>query len=797
MKDNNIKVFISSTFQDLEIERSYLVQKVFPEIRAHLNGITVSEVDLRWGITDEESREKRVVDLCLQYLYESKPYFIGIIGRRYGSVISPKEVELSPFVEDSYPHVQEDLEKGLSVTEIEIMNGVFRAPEGNRPKAIFFVDKSDIPWPGEEGDKFEKLQRLKEKILNQNEFPVVDLEKPEDLDKVKDFILNGIGVKARGTDDNKEETINLINAYRNQQALYLENIPDNFQVLDQLMPLVERANPTAILEGTEGSGKSSLVAQLGSNYKNSKRLFIHLYGNIAVIPSTNSMFISFFLEMARQMLHQCFQEEASKKTVGSWFKRNFLKVDLSIEEELVSEIANHKWCFVLDNMNALRLHYISPMLYVVPAIINGISVIEQHYKKKIDFRIILVQSSNSPYNQPDGKYEKLFMPLGTTLNAKKFVDEYLSSYSKRLSKEQIERLHNCSLTVHPRSLFMVCEYLRKYGKHEKLSEAIKRLDNFQYTTDTYKLFIDGLRESFDEAQIRRLVALISLFSHGMSKKHLEDLSGMNNLDFHRAWSYLSNLTKEEQDGAIHWENDTIARFMESTLNICEANYRTSIANECYKYFYHEVDNLFTPEKLYISIKKTWWLWKSDLIASRTDRDKTVIELRNMGDMMLGLYLRSKGYFTFEHISKNVYPLVFSRVISEEYKKTIKDFKAEAGDTDIKLLLKNQSLRKVLSNNLEKRLSYYRKPTKVELLCYLESLCASKKWKQLEVELANPEVLNYVWQTSVLLDCWLIGMKDGNISIIQPDQKNNVKMLHVALALHETEGIKYYSEAQKQ
>lgn len=207
MKNNNIKVFISSTFQDLEIERSYLVQKVFPEIRAHLNGITVSEVDLRWGITDEESREKRVVDLCLQYLYESKPYFIGIIGRRYGSVISPKEVELSPFVEDTYSYVQEDLEKGLSVTEIEIINGVFRAPKDNRPKAIFFVDKLNIPWPGEEGDKFEKLQRLKVKILNQNEFPVVDLEKPEDLDKVKDFILNGIGVKARGTDDNKRKRL--------------------------------------------------------------------------------------------------------------------------------------------------------------------------------------------------------------------------------------------------------------------------------------------------------------------------------------------------------------------------------------------------------------------------------------------------------------------------------------------------------------------------------------------------------------------------------------------------------------
>ena len=48
----NIKVFISSTFRDLNQERDYLVQKVFPGIRDKLDGITVSEVDLRWGITD-------------------------------------------------------------------------------------------------------------------------------------------------------------------------------------------------------------------------------------------------------------------------------------------------------------------------------------------------------------------------------------------------------------------------------------------------------------------------------------------------------------------------------------------------------------------------------------------------------------------------------------------------------------------------------------------------------------------------------------------------------------------------
>lgn len=50
------RVFISSTFRDLREEREHLVKKIFPEIRAlcRLRGITFTEVDLRWGLTDDE-----------------------------------------------------------------------------------------------------------------------------------------------------------------------------------------------------------------------------------------------------------------------------------------------------------------------------------------------------------------------------------------------------------------------------------------------------------------------------------------------------------------------------------------------------------------------------------------------------------------------------------------------------------------------------------------------------------------------------------------------------------------------
>ncbi|ESN94360.1 hypothetical protein HELRODRAFT_164189 [Helobdella robusta] len=52
----NCRIFISSTFQDLFSERDLLVKYIFQELRLRARSIFVNvfEVDLRWGITEEQ-----------------------------------------------------------------------------------------------------------------------------------------------------------------------------------------------------------------------------------------------------------------------------------------------------------------------------------------------------------------------------------------------------------------------------------------------------------------------------------------------------------------------------------------------------------------------------------------------------------------------------------------------------------------------------------------------------------------------------------------------------------------------
>ncbi len=106
-------------------EREELVKRVFPEIR-HLceqRGVVWGEVDLRWGVTDEQKAEDAVLPICLAEIERTRPYFIGMLGERYGWVPDDIPRDLA----DREAWLTDD--RGRSVTELEILHGVLRDPE--------------------------------------------------------------------------------------------------------------------------------------------------------------------------------------------------------------------------------------------------------------------------------------------------------------------------------------------------------------------------------------------------------------------------------------------------------------------------------------------------------------------------------------------------------------------------------------------------------------------------------------------------------------------------------------------
>src|SRR3954449_7234275 len=119
-----IRVFISSTFRDMMQDREELIARVFPAIRklCESRGVAWSEVDLRWGVTDEQKAEGDVLPICLAEIERTRPYFIGLLGQRYGWV--PEEIPAVLATELGW--LSDDA--GRSVTELEILHGVLIAP---------------------------------------------------------------------------------------------------------------------------------------------------------------------------------------------------------------------------------------------------------------------------------------------------------------------------------------------------------------------------------------------------------------------------------------------------------------------------------------------------------------------------------------------------------------------------------------------------------------------------------------------------------------------------------------------
>ncbi len=123
-----IRVFLSSTFQDMDAERNHLLKQVFPQVRAAClaRQVGFTEIDLRWGVTEEESKNGATVEICLKEIDRCRdfpPFFIGFLGERYGWI--PRHDDLTAYWErhGESPYaapIQAAVQRGISVTELEM-----------------------------------------------------------------------------------------------------------------------------------------------------------------------------------------------------------------------------------------------------------------------------------------------------------------------------------------------------------------------------------------------------------------------------------------------------------------------------------------------------------------------------------------------------------------------------------------------------------------------------------------------------------------------------------------------------
>ncbi len=165
----------------MDYERDVIKFRVIPELnrRYRDSRIELQAIDLRLGVNtahlSEEESERKVLSVCTSCIDCARPFFIGLIGHRYGWVPSEKRWQefISSLSEDEAKVLSHT--SGCSVTEMEIVYGALSQSKFDNSHVLFFLRDEDsyknIPLELRSGfyddssDSCEKLSALKSKII--------------------------------------------------------------------------------------------------------------------------------------------------------------------------------------------------------------------------------------------------------------------------------------------------------------------------------------------------------------------------------------------------------------------------------------------------------------------------------------------------------------------------------------------------------------------------------------------------------------------------------------------------------
>jgi tetratricopeptide (TPR) repeat protein len=308
----------------MHAERDWLQARVFPELQERLQARAsyLSPVDLRWGVAssfeDEAMRNLTVLQICFGELRRCLPYFIALVGDRYGWVPSADHADAALRAAG----LRLDGE-GKSITELEIEAGLLSRPADEQSGFVYlraplpydemgaevaarFSDASS-PAPGA-SEGAAKLAALKERLFQQVPQHVRRYEASWDEDARRVVGLEAFGRQvledlwgafertipaiAPPVDAHDEERWMLGEFVEEKTRYFVGRADATAAALAAVETLDPDAAPGAVIVGEPGRGKSAMFAHLLKTLEGGGRLVL---ANAAGI-STRASDVSSMLE---------------------------------------------------------------------------------------------------------------------------------------------------------------------------------------------------------------------------------------------------------------------------------------------------------------------------------------------------------------------------------------------------------------------------------------------------------------------------------------------------------------------
>lgn len=506
MKSRIIRVFISSTFRDMNAERDYLITKVFPrlQVEAAKRDVIIIPLDLRWGVTEEESKTGKVIEICLQEIENSHPFFIGLIGERYGWCPSKSELLKNEILQERWGEwLEKDIAAGLSVTEIEMQYGVLRSKEP--VNAYFYLKKKseksnfykDFIAQLSRGDH-DKLDRLKQQIRRNGRYPVFEYATPEELgQQVEQTFLKLLEKKF------PDQALTKLEKERLAQKAFLHSrtatyIPTEkyFIALDTFANSYE--HNYFVVVGESGMGKSALIANWLLHHKNND--------NVVIYHSLSNGGMQADYKQILQYLHDEIVDIFHFSTAATVYEKDDNDLTKKLEDLFARIFEKGSVFIILDGINQLADIDDAKQLNWLPSPTKNIKLIFTTTLDDPTYDILKTKRCQ----------ELLLQPLNDDQRTQLIVD-YLSRYRKKLLSEQVCKIAHHHICQNTHVLQTLLNELVAFGSHELLD---KRIDYFLQVTSYEEFFrrvICRYEEDFGKTFCKQVLSLIAFSRQGLSE----------------------------------------------------------------------------------------------------------------------------------------------------------------------------------------------------------------------------------------------------------------------------------------
>jgi hypothetical protein len=364
-----VRVFISSTFRDMHAERDHLVRVVFPELRERCakRHLHLVDVDLRWGVTEEDAQRGKALEICLREIEDCRPFFIGLLGERYGWI--PPRYDIPD--EAQFDSLR-NIEPGHSITAMEIYNGVLNNPQMRTHAFFYFRDPAFIDalplekqadFRAESTDHAEKLGRLKDRIRTSG-LPVREGYR-HDLDAFGRQVLEDLWLAIQAEHREEAPEPDPLDAQRAYHDFFIETRTGLFigqrHLLARLQAYATGNTPGPMLvTGTPGCGKSALLARFVSQFRLLQPQTFVLYHFIGASPNSTD---------PRQMLLRLCQELARRFDFDDEIPQDYANLRVRFWQFCQRAAEREPWVLVLDALNQLDETYRAHDLDWVPALV--------------------------------------------------------------------------------------------------------------------------------------------------------------------------------------------------------------------------------------------------------------------------------------------------------------------------------------------------------------------------------------------------------------------------------------------